>query len=73
MSNLGATFSRNPYRDKQDDLVAKNLDLIAEHLRMTEVLRSQNLRIRALEAGHRPLTTRIAHKNGPVVDADKAA
>ncbi len=73
MSTLGTTFSKDPYRDKQDDLVAKNLDLMADLIRAAEILRSQNERIRALDAGQRPLTTRIAQKNGPVVDADKAA
>ncbi len=73
MSTLGQTFSKNPYRDKQDDIIANNLDMCADLLRIANLLGSQNERIRALEAGHRPLTTRIAHKNGPVVEADKAA
>jgi len=72
MTTLGQTFSKNPYRDKQDDLVAINLDAIADLIRIADLLRSQNARIRALEAGQRPLTTRIAQKNATPANTEAA-
>ena len=71
MTTLGQTFSKNPYRDKQEDIIANNLDMCADLLRIADLIRSQNERIRALEAGQRPLTTRIAN-SAPATNRDAA-
>ena len=72
MTTLGQTFSKNPYRDKQEDIIANNLDMCADLLRIADLIRSQNERIRALEAGQRPLTTRIAQKNATPANTEAA-
>lgn len=71
MSTLGKTFSKDPRRDKKEDLIAANSVIRAELLRLADVIRSQNERIYALDAGQPPL---LAHaKNSPAATNDEAA
>lgn len=71
MSTLGKTFSKDPRRDKKEDLIAANIGLESELLRMAAVVRSQIERIHALDPEPRPLNTRT--QNSPVAVTDEAA
>jgi hypothetical protein len=73
MSSKDRTWSNDPYRDKCEDIIAGNLDVIAVLLTAAEVLRSQNERVRALRAGQLPLTTRAKTQSSLLATNEKAA